>query len=300
MYTFKNKIIGSLMALMVVGFVGCEDGNEIFDQIQANVQRGAVLRTVDYPDAAQEIPIGSSDYNFEVTLEEQDQQGGDLLASVDVFVGFRDNTVEPGAEDLDKAEVLFSNIPASAFSAGEFGLPRTTFSATLSELLAAVGLQEDDIFQTGGDQFTIRFELVLTDGRRFSNDDNSGTITGSFFSSPFLYVPVVVCPPQAPTPGTWMIEMQDSFGDGWNGASLDITVDGETTSFLIDDGSSASETLEIADGASSIGITFNSGDWDSEITFQVISANGNTILDLGPEPEAGVELLDYCNQNLGL
>lgn len=288
------------MALLMIGLIGCEDGNEIFDQIQSNVVRGAVLRTVSYPDSAQEIPIGNSDYMFEVTIEEQDQQGGDLLASVDVFVGFRDNTVEPGAEDLDKAEVLFGNIPASSFSAGEFGLPRASFSASLSELLAAVGLQEADIFQTGGDQFTIRFELVLTDGRRYSNNDNSGTITGSFFSSPFLYVPVVVCPPQAPTPGTWMIEMQDSYGDGWNGASLDITIDGETTSFLIADGSSASETLEVADGAGAIGITFNSGDWDSEITFQVISANGNTILDLGPEPPAGVELLDYCNTNLGL
>lgn len=299
MYKLSQKIIGSLMALLAIGFVGCEDGNEIFDQIQANVQRGAVLRTVDYPASAQEIPIGNSDYNFEVTIEEQDQQNGDLLASVDVFLGFRDNTVEPGAEDLDKPQILFSTIPASAFSAGEFGLPRATFSASLGEMLSALGLQESDIFQTGGDQFEIRLELVLTDGRKFSNDDNSGTITGSFFSSPFLYTPVVVCPPQAPTPGTWEIEMQDSFGDGWNGASLDITVDGEVNNFLIDDGFTASETLEVADGASAISIVFNSGDWDSEITFQIRSANGSTILDLGPEPPAGVELLDFC-VDLGL
>jgi hypothetical protein len=94
--------------------------------------------------------------------------------------------------------------------------------------------------------------------------------------------------------------MQDSYGDGWNGASIDITVDGVTTNFLIADGFSASGTLEVAADASSIGITFNSGDWDSEITYQIISANGNTIIDTGPDPTAGVELLDYCNLNLGL
>ena len=300
MKIWSNKTLGAILGASVLMLTGCVEGEEVFDQIRDAEQRGAILRTIDYPASAQEIPIGDSNYMFELMVEEQDQQGGDLLGSVEVFVGFLDNTVEAGAEDLDRAESLFATIPASDFTIGEFGLPRGTFSASLSELLSFVGLTEADIFVTGGDQFTIRLELVLTDGRRFSNDDNSGTITGSYFSSPFFYLPVVVCPPQAPTPGTWMIEMQDSYGDGWNGASLDITVDGETTSFLIADGFAASETLEVADGASSLGITFNSGDWDSEITFQVISANGNTILDLGPEPSAGVELLDYCDLNLGL
>lgn len=297
---FNYKTLGGLLGVVALLFTSCEEGDEIFDQIVDAEQRGAVLRTIDYPDSAQEIPIGDSDYMFEVMLEEQDQQSGDLLASVDVFVGFRDNTVDPGDPDLDKAEVPFASIPASDFTTGEFGLPRASFSASLSELLGAVGLQEADIFVTGGDQFTIRFELNLTDGRMFTDANNSGTITGSYFSSPFLYTPVVVCPPQAPTPGTWLIEMQDSYGDGWNGASIDITVDGVTTNFLIADGFSASGTLEVAADASSIGITFNSGDWDSEITYQIISANGNTIIDTGPEPTAGVELLDYCNLNLGL
>ena len=59
-------------------------------------------------------------------------------------------------------------------------------------MLALTGEQATDLF--GGDQYGLRFEIVLTDGRRFSNDDNSGTITGSYFSSPFLYTPTVVCP----------------------------------------------------------------------------------------------------------
>ncbi len=241
------------------------------------------------------------DYSFDIEMEIQDQENGTLVDAIEVFIGFRDNTVEDGDPDLDVDESLVETLSSSSFTTGEFGLPRVNYSIGLAEMLSAVGLQASDIFVTGGDQFTVRFELVLSDGRRFSNDDNSGTITGSYFSSPFLYVPIVVCPPQAPSVGTWTIAMQDSYGDGWNGASIDITIDGEVFNFLVDDAEAtdSSETLEVADGAEAISIIFNSGDWDSEITFQITSANGNTILDLGPEPSAGVELLDFC-VDLGL
>ena len=73
----------------------------------------------------------------------------------------------------------------------------------------------------GSDQFTIRFELVLTDGRRYSFADNTGTLTGSFFSSPFLYTATVVCPPKPPTAGVWTVDMQDAFGDGWQPTTAD-------------------------------------------------------------------------------
>ncbi len=168
----------------------CEDGDKVFDQIIENEQRGAILRTVNL--ISNELPIGVADASFSAELEVQDQENGGLLESLDVFVGFRDNTVDAGAPDLDVPEALWGNIPASAFEIGEFGLPRTTVSVPLTELLSFTGVNEADLF--GGDQFTIRFELKLTDGRSFSNDDNTGTLTGSFFSSPFLYTPTVICP----------------------------------------------------------------------------------------------------------
>lgn len=168
----------------------CEDGGQVFDQIVDAEQRGAILRTVSL--ISNELPIGVSGSGFAAELEVQDEQNGGLLESLDVYVGFRDNTVPDGGTDLDVAEALFGNVPASAFTIGEFGLPRTTVEIGLDEMLAFTGITEADLF--GGDQFTIRFELNLTDGRSFSNDDNSGTLTGSFFNSPFLYTPTVVCP----------------------------------------------------------------------------------------------------------
>lgn len=178
---------GALAA--VVLSTGCEEGDQVFDEIIDNETRGAILRTVDL--VSNDLPIGVAEGNFTVDLEVQDQENGTLVQEVEVYIGFSDNTDEIGP-GTDVAETLVETISSSTFTIGEFGLPRFSYSITLPELLSIVGRNESDI--TGGDQFPVRFELVLTDGRRYSNGDNSGTITGSYFSSPFLYTPTVICP----------------------------------------------------------------------------------------------------------
>ena len=225
MRRFLSNYIGKSLAALLIILTSCEEGKEVFDQIIESEQRGAILRTVAL--ISNELPIGVADAGFAVELEEQDQQNGDLLASVEVFVGFNDNTVPDGGTDLDVAESQFSTITASEFTTGEFGLPRTTVEISLAEMLAHTGVQEADLF--GGDNFSVRFELVLTDGRRFSNDDNSGTITGSYFSSPFLYTPTVVCPVGADQfVGTYVIDqvVPGIFGaDTWgSGTVVELTI----------------------------------------------------------------------------
>ncbi|MET1260313.1 hypothetical protein ABV409_13270 [Flagellimonas sp. DF-77] len=185
-----KNILGFASLASVLMFTACEDGDTVFDTIIDAEQRGAILRTVNL--ISNELPIGVADAGFSVEVEVQDQANGNNVNNIEVFVGYRDNTVAEGGTDLDVAESLFTTIPSSEFTIGEFGLPRTSFAVTLVEMLSFTGVSEDDLF--GGDQFTVRFELVLNDGRRFSFADNSGTLTGSFFSSPFLYTPTVVCP----------------------------------------------------------------------------------------------------------
>lgn len=223
----------SILRLCLAGFgflalTACEDGDKVFDQVVEGEQRGAILRTVNL--ISNELPIGVATAGFAAELEVQDQEDGDLLESLDVYVGFRDNTVPDGGTDLDVAEALFSNIPASEFTIGEFGFPRTTVEIGLDEMLAFTGVTEAELF--GGDQFTIRFELKLTDGRTFSNDDNSGTLTGSFFRSPFLYTPTVVCPVGADQfVGTYVITDVTGgvFGTVWgDGTVVELSV-GETS-----------------------------------------------------------------------
>lgn len=289
-----RSLLAILITLVGSTFNSCDDGDAVIDQVFDNTTSGIVLRTVNIE--SDELPIGQSDSYFAVEVEMQDEEDGALVESLDVYVGFNDNTFEEGETDFSTDEVMVTTIPSSAFTIGEYGFPRASYSITLPEMLSALSLSEST--PDGGDSFYIRFAANLIDGRTFSNSDNTDTSTGSFFQSPFLYVANVVCPPTTPTPGEWTIDMQDSYGDGWNGASLLVTLDGEETSYLIADGSSATETFDVPDGAEVLSISFVSGDWDSEITFQVTSANGNTILDLGPSPTPAVELLNYCLDNL--
>ena len=184
--------IAALGAVLVFGTTSCEqDSNNTIDQVFDGVTSGAVLRTIAI--VSNELPLGSTDAAFTVEIEEQDAQGGDLLESVDVYLTFADGSADEGdSSAANTDEVFIRNIPASEFSPGPFGLPRTTYSITLPEMLAAVGLTPEAIF--GGDTFTTRMSLNLTDGRVFSVDNAGGIITGGFFASPFQYVTPVVCP----------------------------------------------------------------------------------------------------------
>lgn len=297
MKIIHKSLLATALALAGFTFNSCEDGDKVVDDIFANTTSGIVLRTVNVE--SDELPIGQSDGFFAVELEMQDEEDGALVESLDVYVSFNDNTVEEGDPDLSADEVMATTIPSSEFTIGEYGFPRTSFSITTAEMANLLSVSEDAI--NGSDTFYVRFVANLTDGRSFSNGDNTDTSTGSFFASPFLYIATVVCPPVPPTAGEWTIDMQDSYGDGWNGASLVVTIDGEESSYLLDDGSSGTSTFIVPEGAEALQIVFLSGSWDEEITFQVTSASGLTVLDMGPTPEpAGLALFDYCDPNLEL
>lgn len=114
----------------------------------------------------------------------------------------------------------------------------------------------------------------------------------SAFLSPFRYSTSVVCAPPA---GTWTIEMEDSYGDGWNGAKIVVNLNGEETDYTITEGSSGSGTVEVPEGSSALVFTFVSVDWDSEVTFNITSPSG-IVTSGGPTPTAGpIKLsVDFC------
>jgi hypothetical protein len=284
----KNIMI---LSLVTTGFIACDSSNKTIDDVFAEVTRGAVFRatTPSSDVAAQSFSFDDPSSTYSVTFEVEDNKEGGLLDNVEVYVSFTDASDAAGSV----AETLLTTYPASAFSTNASGLPSITVELTLGELATALGLAPADY--TGGDSFTIRYALNLTDGRTFSSNNLNSTVSGgSFFRSPFIYTVPLVCPPIAPTPGVWTLELQDSYGDSWNGASLSVTLDGVITNYSHDGGSATTHTFTVAPGTVEIQIVYNSGSYDEENTFQVISANGDTVLDLGPTPAAGVSLFDFC------
>ena len=269
--------------------LGCTEKDNTVDKVFQDTVYGAILRTT------QTI---STSYNafdpsslFSIMLEEQDEEMGNLLASVDVYISFEDN--QEDAMDKSVSEVLLVNIPASDFTTGDNGLPVIQFERSLAEAASAVGISDSDY--SGGDRFIYRMVLNLTDGRSYTNTDYGGTVSNSsFFRSPLIYYVGVNCTPITPIPGTYRIDLQDSYGDGWNGASIVVTIDGVAESYTLDSGSSGSFSISVPEDTEELSFVFNSGDWDGEVTFQIYAPNGEIASEQGPSPGVGEIPLSIC------
>ncbi len=180
------------MAGALVMFSACEE-ETLVDEIDAATTSGAILRNLGETNNLDSSDASSS---YSIMLEAQDPQNGALLSEVRVLIGFDD---DDGTGSPDIVETLFQTIPASTFSVANApagntnGLPVATFTVTLSEALAHLGITQSDI--TVGDDLAVYFEMVLTDGRVFNRanatSDITRTGTFSFFNAQFRYFPQI-------------------------------------------------------------------------------------------------------------
>lgn len=284
----NNKILGALIGVTSLLITSCDDdGGKVIDEVFAETTRGAVLRTIESGGVFDRFDTSTT---FGFTFEEQDYEDGDLLEKVDLYISFDDNTEENG--DSTVSEILIETFLPADFTDGEFGLPRASYETTLANALSQLGLVEGDF--DGGDAIQFRLILTLTDGRTFTNDDSTGTITGSFFNAPYFYGPVIKCIPPAPVPGEYTIEMEDSWGDGWNGASIDVVIDGESSSYTIDDGTAGTATFTVPEGTTEFTLEFVSGAFDGEVTYEITAPTGETAISDGPSPAVGTITLNIC------
>ena len=201
-----KKIISLLTIILV--FQSCSDPDNTIYDVLDNYQKGAVLRTIS----------SSGDYNFydqsnsvfTATIEAHDEENGALLSNVEIFI-----SADSGEE------VQLKTLDASEFVNGPTGLPRTTFSVSLSEV-------DSKISYIGGSTVQIRLKLNLTNGRSFSTEAVTGSMTGSYFKSPYAYNKIVLCnvTDGSAVPGIYTINMIDTYGDGWQDSVIKLTLDG--------------------------------------------------------------------------
>ena len=285
----NNKILGAIIGVSSLLITSCDDdGGKVIDEVFAETTRGAVLRTIESGGVFDRFDTSTS---FAFTFEEQDYEDGDLLEKVDLYISFDDNTEANGDSSVD--EILIQTYLPADFTDGEFGLPRASYETTLANALSQLGLVEGDF--DGGDAVQFRLILTLTDGRTFTNDDSTGTITGSFFNAPYFYNPVIKCIPPAPVAGEYTIDLVDSYGDGWNGASIDVVIDGVASSYTIEDGGAGTAAFTVPEGTTEFTLEFVSGAFDSEVTYEIIAPTGETAISDGPSTAVGAITLNICN-----
>ncbi|MDD2204699.1 MAG: C25 family cysteine peptidase [Bacteroidales bacterium] len=93
-----------------------------------------------------------------------------------------------------------------------------------------------------------------------------------------------------------IFNLQDSYGDGWNGASLTVAFNDGTPSqtLTLSSGSTGSYTIEINSGTT-VTVSFNSGSWNSECSFDIQYEDGTLIYQNSGTPQAGVQCTFVCN-----
>ncbi len=304
-----KKIINKfILIVLAVSTFSCSDANNAIYDVFDGVEYGAIIRTLNTGN--QNFNLFDLSSSWDITIETQDEKFGALLSQVVVYVGYTDN--KDDGNDNNRAEVVLNTIPASEFTTRANGLPTTSLMYTLNDMVTALGLASGQY--NGGDTFNIRLEVVLTDGRTFSAADGSGSLQGSYFKSPYVYQAGMLCIPDVPFSGDYVIDMQDSYGDGWQtttgdgGPGITVTLDTgvvlevglctpyeASTYACVNDYSSGSDTITIPAGTLSADWYFP-GDFYGEISFQIYAPSGNLIADVGPGTGAGPIALNLCDE----
>ena len=89
------------------------------------------------------------------------------------------------------------------------------------------------------------------------------------------------------------LQLFDSFGDGWNGAAVTITVNGAATTYLLDDinddGSFAAFNILINDG-DTFSVDYIDGAWEGEVSYFLFDSEENLLFTDGPNPVVGTDV----------
>lgn len=190
--------------IVLVFTFSCSDGDKAIETVVAETERGTVLRNINR--VSKDFIHTNFDSTFELEIEEQDIEGGNLLDFVRLHIEFRDHTID--GNNNSTQEVFLKDIPSSAFVIGPNTFPRTTILITYQEVIDALSI--DTQFVEPGDQFGLRLETHLTDGRIFSTLDTSASVLtdACFFKSPFRYeINVIEVIPDELFTGTYSYEI---------------------------------------------------------------------------------------------
>lgn len=182
----KNTI--ALTSILFI-LLSCSSDEKPID-IFLNAPKGAVLINTEIGN--DNFVITDLQSEFLVEVRANDEKKGEFFDFVRVYASFKSNTSN-GMNNRD--EVILEDIPRSEFYLGEFARPRTLLKYTFQEMLDVFGLTVDEV--APGDQFFIRPDMHLKDGRIIGFANRSPSIIADFCeNSPFYYQVNVINPIQ--------------------------------------------------------------------------------------------------------
>ncbi len=89
---------------------------------------------------------------------------------------------------------------------------------------------------------------------------------------------------------SYQLDLDDSFGDGWNGNTIDVRVGPTTTNYTLSNGSDTTIVLPVTVGDTIQLIYNNTGSWNSEVSFELFDSQGVSVYASPQGPSAGLNL----------
>jgi len=254
-------IIG--LYLVTIVFVSCKDEDkDPFTVAEEEENIAPWVRISGFEPVVAAGDIGVSSFDADVEVVRDNVTSWDLSVSLESG----DNTIDP--------------VPIATVD---------TFPSSISipytEITAALGISADDVL--GGDFIRFLGTTTGTDGNVFTFENYSASITGQPEQLQALnFVVLVKCSPitDATISGTWIIEMTDLFGDGWDGAFVTFEIDGVATDYTFTSGSEATFEVEVPDSASELVISYTSGAFEEEHIYTIETPDGDIRGPFGPNP----------------
>ncbi len=100
---------------------------------------------------------------------------------------------------------------------------------------------------------------------------------------------------KCPNPtGEYILELNDSYGDGWDGAFITVTIDGVSTDYTAS-GFGTTHIVNVPDGTEELIFSYTSGSFEGEHTYIITSPNGIIVKADGPGPTTGIINFNPCN-----
>ncbi|MEM6720495.1 MAG: hypothetical protein AAF611_14305 [Bacteroidota bacterium] len=299
----KNKFIKTILMLsaVCVAFSSCEDDDtlpvDLEDLTNSGLPYAAELGTNGSTNVNKLDPSSSS---FSKDYQIISPAGGTDVTKIEVFVTLV-------GENLITDEALLLSVDSSNFTNADGGYPEVNLAYDGAAIISSLGIDPSAL--EGGDNFNYRLALTNPQGT-FSdvsaNFDNQ--------SADHTFSSTVVCDSPTLPAGDWIIDMQDSYGDGWQpttsgggGPGITVTLS-DGTVFEIglctpyeDPGydctpgtSGGSTTITIPAGVSGEWV-FN-GDFWGEMSFQITGPSGSTVATGVANTPAGPIALNLCNE----
>lgn len=303
----KNNItkiaLGAFIALGVLNSCDTDNVNPL--QTAGTDEFGAYARVTSISDDTNANITNVSASSFDVAIEFVDSENGTLVTDYNIYATFRDQTIaDEDAPDYSITdEVLIYSYDSSEFTSGE-DYPQFSFTISAEDAISALGLDLD--VAEGGDALNYRGEIILSDGRTFSSTNSGVSINSElFYNDAFSFTSQFVCLFDTPPPGDYIVDMVDTYGDGWQGDGIKITIDGEAVYADIPDYWSTglgpyaelSTTITIPEGTTTATWEFTGDTYASEVEFKIYGPSGNLIAEESG-PSVGAITLNLCKESL--